>query len=49
VKEGPRSGALEAVQRLLNRGGQADDVLREVVADLVRSGHGVPSREREGV
>ncbi len=28
------SGALEAVERVLNRGGEADDVLREVVAIL---------------
>jgi hypothetical protein len=28
------SGALEAVERVLNRGGDADDVLREVVAIL---------------
>lgn len=27
-------GALEAVDRVLNRGGEADDVLREVVAIL---------------
>ncbi len=27
-------GALEAVDRVLNRGGEADDVLREVVATL---------------
>jgi hypothetical protein len=49
VKVGPHSGALEAAERLLNGGGQASDVLREVVADVMRSGHGVPSREREGV
>ena len=29
-----RSGALEAVERVLNRGGEADDVLRQVVAIL---------------
>lgn len=28
------SGALEAIDRILNRGGDADDVLREVVAML---------------
>ena len=28
------SGALEAVERVLNRGGEADDVLRQVVALL---------------
>jgi hypothetical protein len=28
------SGALEAVDRILNRGGDADDILREVVAVL---------------
>ena len=28
------SGALEAVERVLNRGGEADDVLRQVVATL---------------
>jgi hypothetical protein len=28
------SGALEAIERVLNRGGEADDVLREVVAIL---------------
>jgi hypothetical protein len=32
------SGALEAVDRILNRGGDADDVLREVVAALVGRG-----------
>ncbi len=31
---GPHSGALEAVERILNRGGDADDVLRAVVAVL---------------
>ena len=30
------SGALEALDRILNRGGDADDVLRSVVAVLVR-------------
>jgi hypothetical protein len=29
-----QSGALEAIDRILNRGGDADDVLREVVAAL---------------
>ena len=34
------SGALEAIDRILNRGGDADDVLREVVAVLHdRSGY----------
>ena len=33
-----RSGALEAVDRILNRTGDADDVLREVVAVLVERG-----------
>jgi hypothetical protein len=28
------SGALEAIDRILNRGGEADDVLRQVVATL---------------
>jgi hypothetical protein len=32
------TGALEAVDRILNRGGDADDVLREVVAALVERG-----------
>ena len=32
--EQDRRGALEAVERLLNRGGDADDVLRAVVAVL---------------
>jgi hypothetical protein len=32
------AGALEAVDRILNRGGDADDVLREVVAVLVERG-----------
>jgi hypothetical protein len=31
-----RSGVLEAVDRILNRGGDADDVLRQVVAVLHR-------------
>jgi hypothetical protein len=30
----PQSGALEAIDRILNRGGDADDVLRAVVAAL---------------
>ena len=30
----PQSGALEAVERVLDRGGEADDVLRQVVAIL---------------
>jgi hypothetical protein len=34
------SGALEAIERVLNRGGEADDVLRQVVAILhERLGH----------
>jgi hypothetical protein len=32
------SGAIEAVDRILNRGGDADDVLRAVVAVLVERG-----------
>ena len=28
------SGALEAIERVLNRGGEADDILRQVVAIL---------------
>jgi hypothetical protein len=32
------SGALEALGRILDRGGDADDVLREVVATLVERG-----------
>jgi hypothetical protein len=32
------SGALEAIERILNRGGDADDVLRAVVATLVERG-----------
>jgi hypothetical protein len=32
------SGALEAVDRILNRGGDADDVLRDVVAALHERG-----------
>jgi hypothetical protein len=34
VTTGPHSDALEAVERILNRGGEADDVLREVVEIL---------------
>lgn len=34
MKPGLHTGALEAVERILNRGGEADDVLREVVAVL---------------
>ena len=33
-----RRGALDAVDRILNRGGDADDVLRAVVAALVERG-----------
>jgi putative methionine-R-sulfoxide reductase with GAF domain len=32
------TGALEAVERILNRGGEADDVLRDVVRALVERG-----------
>jgi hypothetical protein len=32
------AGALDAVDRILNRGGDADDVLRAVVATLVERG-----------
>ena len=32
------AGALEAIDRILNRGGEADDVLRAVVAALVERG-----------
>jgi hypothetical protein len=32
------SGALEAVDRILNRGGQPDDVLRDVLEALVERG-----------
>ena len=32
------SGALEAIDRILNRGGDADDVLRDVVTALVERG-----------
>ena len=34
--EEERRGALEALERILNRGGDADDVLREVVTRLSR-------------
>ncbi len=35
------SGALEAIDRILNRGGDADDILRQVVATLhERAGYG---------
>jgi hypothetical protein len=34
--EHARRGALEAIERILNRGGDADDVLRQVVAALGR-------------
>jgi hypothetical protein len=34
VKDAAFSGALEAVERVLNRGGDADDVLRDVVRIL---------------
>jgi hypothetical protein len=33
-----RRGAIDAVDRILNRGGDADDVLRAVVATLVERG-----------
>ena len=33
-----RSGALEAIDRILNRGGDADDVLRQAVATLQEKG-----------
>ena len=54
------SGALEAIDRILNRGGDADEVLREVVAvlhdasrllvgrDLVRRGGRARARPRAG-
>jgi hypothetical protein len=32
------AGALEAIDRILNRGGDADDVLRDIVATLVERG-----------
>ena len=32
------TGAIEAVERILNRGGDADDVLRDVLAVLVERG-----------
>ena len=36
-RERERRGALEALDRILNRGGDADDVLRDVLAVLARS------------
>jgi putative methionine-R-sulfoxide reductase with GAF domain len=40
MSSGRTSGALEAIDRILNRGGDADDVLREVVATLAgRAGY----------
>jgi hypothetical protein len=36
TREQARRGALEAIERILNRGGDADDVLRQVVAALGR-------------
>jgi hypothetical protein len=33
-----RSGALEAIDRILDRGGDADDVLRSVLAALRKRG-----------
>jgi hypothetical protein len=36
TSEAARRGALEALDRILNRGGDADDVLREAVAVLGR-------------
>lgn len=38
MSSGSASGALEAVDRVLNRGGDADDVLRGVVAALHEQG-----------
>ena len=32
------AGALDAIDRILNRGGEVDDVLREVVSALVEQG-----------
>jgi hypothetical protein len=32
------TGALEAVERILNRGGEADEVLREIVREIVVQG-----------
>ena len=34
----PRRGVIDSVDRILNRGGDADDVLREVVQALVERG-----------
>ena len=34
IPAGPHSGTLEAVERALDQGGEADDVVREVVAIL---------------
>lgn len=34
--EHQRTGALDAVERIVNRGGEADDVLRQVVGALAR-------------
>ncbi|HUJ56169.1 MAG TPA: hypothetical protein VLW49_09310 [Gaiellaceae bacterium] len=34
MSSGSASGAVEAIDRILNRGGDADDVLREVVRSL---------------
>ena len=43
------TGALEAVERVLNRGGEADDVLRQVVAILhERLGHYIRTSFVEG-
>jgi hypothetical protein len=36
TREQQRRGVLEAIERILNRGGDADDVLRQVVAALSR-------------
>jgi hypothetical protein len=38
VSADARRGAIDAVDRILNRGGDADDVLRAVVAALVERG-----------
>jgi hypothetical protein len=38
VSAGTGSGALEAIDRVLNRGGEADDVLRQVVQILAERG-----------
>ena len=42
----PHRGALEAVERILNRGGDADDVLRDVVAAVHER---VPHFSRVGI